>query len=242
MIVTPFGLTSAHRGTALVTPSVVSVAPLKIDTPANWTTQTFNFASSTGNILVMFPTRSVDSNPAGILSVTWDGDAVTEVLDVEIDENGGAIGWAGWIRGGSAGATARDLVITATEADFRDVMGWAITLDRMAASPLGDTVGHPVRVVQAAHSVVFDVDDAGSRLFGLVASMDNRLLPFGLTTGWTSLGTDKTGLGGVADIAAILGTKVAGATGAQTMTATSMAAGPPTTDDWVSLGIEVLPA
>jgi hypothetical protein len=189
---------------------------------------------------VLFTTRSNSSDPLQFSGVTWDGDALTETLDLDNNRVFGALGWAGWIRGGSTGE--HDLIITAGGAKQRDLAGWAVSFDRLAASPIGASDGAPVVAVQSAYGVTLNVTDAASRLVAVVAAMHDDLSPLALSVGWTREDVFKTGNAGTGDIAAVLGSRLAGATGNITMTATTAAVGSPTTDDWVSLGLEVLPA
>ena len=92
MWVTPYGLgVRSYTGTALIRPNIVSVAPLISDTATDWTTQTFNFDSPTGNIVVLASTRCNAGTPDGF-SATWNGDALTEEEDVEINAVNAGLG------------------------------------------------------------------------------------------------------------------------------------------------------
>lgn len=240
MLVTPYGIAATKpAGTSLLTPNIVAVQKLVADTAADWSSQTFRFDSTNGNIVVLFSSRSNAADPLGF-EATWAGDALTESLDLDNNRVGGALGWAGWIRGGATGE--QDLIITAGGSKQRDLLGWAFMFDRLAETAIGATAGAPVVSVQSAYGFTLNVTNAASRLLGLVAAMHDDLSPFSLSAGWTRQETTKSGNAGTGDIAAVSGHRLAGATGNITMTATSTAAGPPTTDDWVSIGLEVLPA
>ena len=241
MWVTPYGLgVRSYTGTALIRPNIVSVAPLISDTATDWTTQTFNFDSPTGNIVVLASTRSNAGTPDGF-SATWNGDALTEEEDVEINAVNAGLGWAGWIRGGATGA--RDLVITAGDDDQRDFLGYALSFDRLAATPIGAKFGNSVNVSQSSYGLTLDVTDANSRLVGLVAAMHTRVYPLALNAGWSTVSpAARTGTGGAADVTGICGQRAASATGATTMTGTTTKAGSPVADWWCAVGLEVLPA
>jgi hypothetical protein len=231
---------AARPGTSLVTPIVQNIYPLLANTTSDWTTLSFPLTVSSGNLLVMFSMRTTTATPGGLNPVTWDGENLTEVLDDGFDANGGGCGWAGWIRDGSLSG---NLVMTAGDSDYRDLIGWVMAFDRLAAAPLAaNAVINPVRSEQSAHGVTINAQNANSRLIGLVAAMHEDLSPFSVSSGWTLNRQDKTGNGGIADIAAVLASKVANATGNQTLTATTAASGPPSTDDWIGLAVEVLPA
>jgi hypothetical protein len=245
MIATPFGLSTLHSGTALVTPSVVAVQPLVRDTPGDWTSLTFNFSAPTGNMIVVFCTRSNDADPSGILSVSWAGAALNESADVEVDEQFAAIGWAGWIRGGASGA--QDLIVTATSSDFRDLVGYAIMLDRLAATPLGDVDALSVRITQSAIVVPNQPTVQASRIISFAGCVNENLFPFSLSSGWDVLGPQagghRTGNNTTGDVAGICGTRLAAPSLAATdMTASTAAAGAPTAADWTRISLEVLPA
>ena len=241
MWVTPYGLgVRSYAGTALVTPSIVSVQVLNSNTAADWTTQTFNFNSPTGNIVVLFAARSNASNPTGF-SATWAGGALDEEEDVEINAVNAGLGWAGWIRGGVTGSN--DLVVTGGDGLQRDLLGYAISFDRLAASPIGAKTGASVNTSQSSYGLTLNVQNAMSRLVGLVASMHSNQYPLALNAGWSPVSPSaRTGNGGIADIAAVCGQKAADATGNTTMTGTTTAAGPPVASNWCAVGLEVLPA
>lgn len=246
MLPTPFGITSTSKvGTALAAVNIVAIEPLIADTAADWSSQTFNFNSSTGNILVLFSSRSNASNPEGFSGVTWAGDALTEELDVETNATFAALGWAGWIRGGSTGA--QDLVVTATATKQRDLFGYAISFDRMAAVPIGGKAGSSVRTEQSAFGVAVTAASAMGRLISFVSGMNSTLRPYSVSAGWdliapTGSMPTQTGPNGTGDIGGVMGSRLAGAAGSYTMTGASADVPPTTTDDWVALSLEVLPA
>jgi hypothetical protein len=228
-------LGSKAVGTALVRPNIVSVAELKLNTTADWTTQTFSFSSTTGNIVVLFSTRCTSTSPDGFIG-SWAGAALTEARYVEQNVVGAGLANASWIRGGATGV--HDLVITADADDQRDVLGWAISFDRLAAVPLGALAGTSVTSLQTSYDVTLNVQDGSSRLLALVAAMNSNVFPLTASAGWTLHQADRTGTGTASDISAVLAHQAAGATGNTTMTAS----GPASTDDWVSLAVEVLPS
>lgn len=247
MLTTPFGIGATSRvGSALSAVNIVAIQPLAVQAQTDWSSLTIRFDSPTGKMLVLFSSRSNSSNPEGFSSVTWGGEALDGELDVETNAVGGALGWAGWIDDGASGE--QDLIVTATATKQRDLFGYAISFDRMAAVPIGGKNGASVRTEQSAYGVPVTAASAQGRLISLVCAMSSTPRPYNVSAGWTLIGPTSgmptaTGPNGTADISGVLGQRLAGAPGSYTMTGASSDVPPDSvTDDWVALALEVLPA
>lgn len=245
MFVTPFGaLSQARPGTSLLTPNIVgTVTRLSVSVTAAYSSLSFpGHTSPTGNVVVMFFSRAVVNSPGGFDSVTWGGEALTEALDFERPNppsaSGAVVGWAGWIRGGPTGA--QNVVVTPTGTDFEDLIGWAISFDRLAASPIGDSAGAAAQGVAAAYSTGVTATNSGSRILAAVAVNNENLSPMSASAGWTVVEQGKTGNSGGGDIAAILAQRTADAAVARTLTAQTSTA--LTWDEWGGMALEILPA
>lgn len=239
------GHAAAGGGAALSPVNIVEIQPLRVDTTADWSSLTIRFTSTTGNMLVAFAARSNAGDPPQFDPVTWAGEPLEEELDVENNVVGGALGWAGWIRGGQTGE--QDLIITAGGAKQRDLFGYAISFDRLAETPIGGKAGNSVRVGQSGYGVPVTALSAQGRLISFVAGMHSELRPFQVSAGWQLIAPTggmptSTGPNGTGDISGVLGQRLAGAPGSYTMTGSSADVPPTTTDDWVALALEVLPA
>lgn len=237
------GMASPPR-TQFQTPQIVgTVTRLSTSVTAAYSSLSFpGHSSPTGNVLVMFFSRAVVNNPGGFDSVTWGGSALTEVLDFERAQppsaSGSVAGWAGWIRGGPTGA--QNVVVTPTGTDFEDLIGWAISFDRLAASPIGDSAGAAAQGVAAAYSTGVTAMNSGSRLIGAIAVNNENLSPMNANAGWTIRDQGKTGNSGGGDIAAILAQRTADAAVARTLTGQTSTA--LTWDEWGGMLLEILPA
>lgn len=244
MLVTPYGLGLGIAGTDPQTPQLMSVTPFAADTAADWSTRTASgLTPATGNLVVVLAARSNAASPNAI-SVTWAGDAVTEIAEADFDAVGGAHVWAGYIKDGVP--EMGDLVVTADTggAKHRDLIGWLLAFDQIAGSPVGATYTYAARLMQAAQPVTLNVTNARSCLIGFVGVMDESLHPMTLSgTGWALQGTNRTGIANTGDIGAAVATKAATATGIDTATLTARVSGgsPLSTDDWCAVGIELLP-
>ena len=243
---TGLGLVSPPR-TQLFTPVPGTITRLSANHTSPYGSATFTgHTSAAGNVLVVFATRAIPNSPGGFSSVTWGGSALTESVDEELDigtsKAATAHVWAGFIDNGPTGS--QSIVITpANSTDFQDIAGFAISVDRLLASPYGASpVPGVVRTVQSAYGVPIVAVNSASLLISFVAAMDENLAPFGISADWTLRDQFKTGNGGTGDIACVLGTRLAGAAGSYTMLATSTAAGTPSTDDWCAVALELLPA
>lgn len=243
---TGLGLVSPPR-TQLFTPNVTTVTRLLASHTSPYGSATFTgHTAAAGNVVIVFATRCVVNSPGAFSSVTWGGAGLTESLDVQSTISGSKAGtaaiWAGFIDGGLTGS--QNIVITpANSTDFQDIAGFAISVDRLLASPYGASpVGAVVRTVQSAYGVPIAAVNSASLLISFVAALDENLAPFGVTSTWTLRDQFKTGNSNVADIACVLGTRLAGAAGSYTMLATSTAAGTPSTDDWGAIALELAPA
>jgi hypothetical protein len=230
--------------TALLTPAILASTPLLSSTTAPYTSLPFaTHSSPSGNLVVILFARNTVNAPQGFDTVTWGGDPVTEVLQFELPNPPSAaacsVGWCGWIRGGLTGL--QTLVVTPVAAEFNDLIGWVLSLDRLAVAPIGsDPQAAAVRVIQAAHSVTILADNADSLLLGAIVANDENLSPFTVSADWTPRDQQKTGNSGTGDITGILAGKTAGSTGAHTLTAATSTL--LTTDDWGAIALEILPA
>lgn len=245
MLVTPYGLGLGIAGTDPQTPQLMSITPFAVNLTSDWTEVTVeDLAPATGNIIVVLAARSNDSSPNDVSAVTWAGEAVTEIDEAKYSAVGGAHVWGGYIASGVP--ELGDLVVTADAggAEHRDLIGWLLAFDRLAGSPVGATFSAAPHTVQAAQPVTLNVTNARSRLIAFAAGMRSELHAMTLSgAGWALGGTQRTGNGGTADIAAAVATKAATATGNDTATFTGRdpGTGPLATDDWCAIGIELLP-
>lgn len=234
----------ARFGT-LIAPIPGTITALLDANAASWDTKTFTGAtghtSATGNILVFVASRSNSGPSLTITGVTWDGNPLTPISSGSLTGVGRALCWCGWIRGSTTGA--RDIVVTASAVDARRCMGYAIDLDRMAASPIGHAPAAVVtNVVQSVESVTITPTNPNSLLLGFTAALAGGINPMSVNAvdGWSELANSVTGAAGGNDICGILGSRPAGNVTARTFSGVSDAL--TTTDDWAAMGFEVLPA
>jgi hypothetical protein len=226
------------------TPQVVTFTRIQISHAAAYANFTVGANSPTGHLVVMFVSRYQGSiAPTGTFSsVTWGGDALTQVLNpvkTGSQFGGTGVGYAGYIRGGLTGL--RNLVVTPDATELFDAIGWIVSLDRLHESdPIGASQGTTVKVLQSAYDLTLNCENSQSLLLGGVAALNDDAHPLSISAGWTLVDGEKTGNAGGGDIAGVLGRRVAGATGNVSMTATANAGF--STDDWCRLALEILPA
>lgn len=233
MLCTPFGLTVAAPASPLLTPSVMSVKPMIMNMPGSdqWTELTFSLTGTTGNLIVLICSGTWTGQANGIASVTWAGDAVTEISQAtEPTGTGGALVWAGYIKDGW---TDGDLYVLPVTQEYSDFIGYVISLDRMAASPIGNFAVDTVKIEQERFDLSVTALNSASRL--LAAGTALRAGAHPCTSNFSILSTNATG-----GIAALLGTKVAGTTDPQTFQTTAKPGFG--TNDWGAICVEVVPA
>ena len=238
MLVTPYGIAThqpAGGASSLVTPAVVNVKPFAVDMPGSdkWGTQTIPITGTTGALVVLISTASWTGDADGIASVSWAGDPVTLIAkhDGVAGRAGCAVPWAGWIHNG---VTDGNLVITSATLEMTDIIGWLVSLDRMAVSPIGpNPVAAINTVTQETNSIDITVANAASLLLGMHGPMRSGSFP--LTSNWAIGEQHRTG-----SIAGFAASKVPGAAGVVNFTGTTPVGFG--TDDWGALAVEVLPA
>ena len=230
--------------TQFFTPQIVAFTRIQLNTAAAYANFSLSHNSPTGNVIAMFFSRYEGSlAPTGTFdSVTWGTDALTEVLNPvkTVSQFGGSgVGYTGYIRNGLTGT--RTLTVTPTATELLDAIGWIISVDRLLpSSPIGATQGTTVKVIQSAYDLTLNVQNSQSLLLGAICGLNDDCHPLSISAGWTNVDGEKTGNAGGNDIAGVLGSRLAGATGNISMTASAAAAF--STDDWSRMAIELLPA
>jgi hypothetical protein len=222
----------------VIAPAGATMTEISSTDGSNWITKTFNTHSSlTGNVLLLFVTRSNGGTESEVLGATWDGAPMTVIAEDHLTGNGRALAWCGYINGGALGAS--DLEITLSFENARRSVGYIIDFDREIS--IGDAGCTVTNAVAPSSSITLTPTDANSLLMAASIALDEEVYPMGVNTvdGWTELGSHKSGNNTSSDLAIVLASMPAGGIVPRTFTGVSDAA--TTTDDWAVMGFELLP-
>jgi hypothetical protein len=220
--------------TTKITPSIIAITPATSNDTVDVSSKTVAHNSSTGNLLVF---AFAAPNAAGTITVsaTWNGVALTQRAHAVLAGVRRPNLWAGTIRGGSTGAN--NLVVTWSNS-VRDTVIWVVDIIGMAASPVGATAQQAFNSSAIDVSAALSVQDADSLLVAVAGFGSGGSDPYAMS-GWTEDEERQSGTGGTGvDISAVLGHRLAGAVGSQTLTVTGSVAD----DDRAICIVELLPS